>query len=194
MARFDELISEVEDLDPEPPPKGRAWLRELVLGMVLLVGVLGFAGWQWWRTEYLQQNYAAGRAALATYNWEQAAAHLSAASGYLDADDLIKMVREKAAERDRLYTAATHAMESQSYIGALENLQKLQSLQPGYKDTSAMRNAATIEVYREALSGTVAMRLNAKQPGLYYRSGDAWFYLVGSDKRSRMRSLDYGTS
>ena len=81
-----EPVSVVEDLDPEPEQSpSRFQLRELVLGLLLLVGVLGFAGWQWWSQESRQSSYARAVTALSRNDLDQARALFAGASGYRDA-------------------------------------------------------------------------------------------------------------
>src|SRR5438045_1558244 len=80
-------ISVVEDLDPDPPPKARSgFARELLLGMLLLVGVLGWAGWQSWQQQGKQENYRLAQLAASQHNWDEARDRYRDATGYKDAD------------------------------------------------------------------------------------------------------------
>jgi uncharacterized protein HemX len=57
MQNDDPPVSEVEDLDPDPAPrKGRLDVRELLLGCLLVVMTLGWAGWQWWQQDSKESN------------------------------------------------------------------------------------------------------------------------------------------
>src|SRR5436305_15088193 len=101
MPPYDEPISIVEDLDPEPTPKRSIYTWEVVLGMLLLVGVLTFAGWQWARQSNLQSEYGAAMDAVSHQDWLSAERHFAAASGYLDSDKQAQQAAEKIATRDK---------------------------------------------------------------------------------------------
>lgn len=45
------LISTVAELNPEPEPRFRRHIWEALLGILLLAGILLWAGWQWWDRE-----------------------------------------------------------------------------------------------------------------------------------------------
>src|SRR6476660_8904348 len=111
MSYPNEPISIVEDLDPEPPPHsaphipgyppGAAFSQwwELVLGLALLVGVLAFAGWQWLQQLTLQNNYAAGYAAVARHDWDSARSFFASIPGYHDSDQQAQQAVEMIDQR-----------------------------------------------------------------------------------------------
>src|SRR5262249_27747878 len=88
------------------------------------------------------------------------------------------------------YGAAVNASGAADWLTALRELKALQSVQPEYRDSAALYASAEREVYRAALSGTVALRSTATPPGLYLRSGDNWLWLQDSDANSSVRVLD----
>src|SRR5438132_14367697 len=89
-----DYISVVEDLDPEPAA-GRSMsasggLRlartfDVALGLVLLVGVLGWSGFTWWRDETNRGHYRQAQQAASLHRWEDALAEYLAAKGYKEA-------------------------------------------------------------------------------------------------------------
>src|SRR6476469_9633099 len=86
MQNDDPLISEVEDLDPDPTPrKGRLDVRELLLGCLLIVMTLGWAGWQWWQQDSKESSYRMGQEAEKESRWSEARSDYAAAADYRDA-------------------------------------------------------------------------------------------------------------
>ena len=180
-----EPISIIEDLDPEHDGRGEGWRLDLLLGVALLLAVVLFAGWQWWRQDYQSSQYRAGQEAAGRNDWEAARRYFTEASDYTDADALAKNASEKITERDRLYTAAGGYAENGQWLRALSDLRDLGKIQPGYKDIRAREEVALLNVYSDALSGTVVLRQGAEPPGLYYRDASGWVWLKGSDANSR---------
>jgi hypothetical protein len=188
MAHSDEPISVIEDLDPEPPPgRGGRQVWELVLGLLLLAGVLGYVGWQWARQNAQQHNYDAGSDAAIRHDWDQAHTLFTAASGYLDADQQANAAATTIAKRDGQYKAALDNENAGNWAACLKSIRQVEDIQPGYKDSAKIEEQATGKVYQEALSGTVALRPHATPPGLYYYGPDGWAWLTGSDSYSRVQ-------
>jgi hypothetical protein len=190
MQTDDPLISDVEDLDPEPTPrKGRLEGRELLLGCLLLLVTLGWAGWQWWQQDSIESNYRMGQQAEKEYRWTEARADYSAASGYRDATaraaDVTRLINEL---QDNFVSARWHAQEG-DWAAALRAVQAVHAIDPHYGDVGSLRAEADLHVYREALQGAIALRPHAQPPGLYYRIEDSWVWLDGSDQWSSVRSL-----
>ncbi|HYP18770.1 MAG TPA: hypothetical protein VEY08_01750 [Chloroflexia bacterium] len=178
-------ISVMEELDPEPQPKsGSFYAREFVLGVLLVLAVLGFAGWQWWQTEYRQGNYALGEQAARRFDWDEASARFSAADGYRDAGTRAQAASERVRERDEHYSHGMDHFNGGRWAAALVELRAVAEVQPDYRDVTSMQAAAEKQVYRDALLGSVAMRPDADPPGLYYRAGWDWIWLEGSDEQS----------
>src|SRR5437867_473727 len=100
-------FSSIEDLDPEPQPKGsRANTREFLLGILLVLVVLGWGGWTWAQQESKQTDYREAQQAAANRDWDQARAHYAAAAGYKDANAQLVEIDKLIAQRNRWYTAA----------------------------------------------------------------------------------------
>src|SRR5437773_243440 len=103
----DEPISIIEDLDPEPPPRSggrQGW--EIALGLLVLVAVLAFAGWQWLHENRQRDDYASGVEAISNHDWEEAQTYFASASGYRDADKQAQQATQNIAQRDSQYNTA----------------------------------------------------------------------------------------
>jgi hypothetical protein len=191
MSGWDDPISVVEDLDPEPDrPPGRFQLRDLVLGVLLLVGVLGFAGWQWWSQESNQSNYTRAVEALTRNDLDQARALFSGASGYRDADSRVADLDQRIGLRDSLYLSATNEIAAGNWGLALANLRTLQTVQPDYLRSGELQRTAVSNLALQTLEGSVALREpHDGAAGLYYRRDSTWVYLPGSDLKSRISGI-----
>lgn len=182
------IYAPIEDLDPEPSPGG-GWLRrrEVILGAALLLAVLGFAGWDWWHQEGQATAYRSGAQAAAGQQWDAAEAAFRAVGTYRDAPARASQAATNRAERDRHYRAAQAALAQADYLAALTELRAVDQVQPGYRDTMALREQAHAPLLRLVLSGTVALRPTAQPPGLYRVGAAGWAWLPGSDAASRVQ-------
>jgi hypothetical protein len=193
MAHSDEPISVIEDLDPEPSSRrGGRQVWEVVLGLLLLAGVLGYVGWQWVRQDAQQRTYDAASDAATRHDWDQAHALFAAASGYLDADRQATAAATTMAKRDDLYKLALDNENAGNWVAGLKTIRQVEDIQPGYKDSAQIERLVTGKVYQEALSGTVALRPDATPPGLYYYSPGGWAWLPNSDLYSRVQGSGSG--
>jgi hypothetical protein len=189
MPPTNDPVSSIEELDPEPQPAGRSLrVRELVLGAILLVVVLAWAGWQTWDQQVHSDNYRAGVEAEAAKHWDEALGHFQAASGYKDADARARNDAKLIADRNRHYDAAVAASGAHKWASALDELRSAREIQPDYRDTAALYPQVQQHVYADALQGVIATRTEAEPPGLYYRASSDWVYLPGSDRFSQVRS------
>ncbi|MGA7731071.1 MAG: hypothetical protein WCD37_07340 [Chloroflexia bacterium] len=185
-----EQISVIEDLDPEQGGREPGWRLDLLLGVALLLAVVLFAGWQWWRQDYQSNQYRAGQEAAGRNDWESAIQYFGAASGYNDAEARANGAREKIEARDRLYKSAIDHAGKGEWLHTLRDVREVARIQPNYLDIVAREESALENVYTLALSGTVAMRAGANPPGLYYRGADGWVWLDASDQYSHVFALD----
>ncbi|HYP39823.1 MAG TPA: hypothetical protein VEX13_05630 [Chloroflexia bacterium] len=194
MRDFDDQdISIVEDLDPEPATRG--WTlqaREVVLGLALLIGVLSWAGWQWWDQEGKANIYRQGQQAEYRQRWEEAYAKYSAISGYKDADIRAQEAERLIKERDRCASEAIELASNQEWAASLKALQEVHRIQADYWGTALLPADVEQHVYQDALEGVVALRTGADPPGLYYSKAGKWFRLHKSDKWSRVLSEGTG--
>ena len=189
---FDEPISIVEDLDPEPEPTG-SWLhlREVVLGLLLLVGVFVWSGWEWWHQDQQQANYSIAQQAAADQDWEKALDYFSRVEGYKDADTRATEMKDLVSERNKQYEIAASSAEKGQWAAALQASEAVRRVQRDYRDTNQLEAQASWEVYRGGLEGVVALRTQGRKPALYYRQRDSWEWLPRSDRRSQvMPTLD----
>src|SRR5262245_11365229 len=176
----DHDVSVTEDLDPEPPSRDLR-VRELMLGVLLLLAVLAWGGWQSWQQWSMEKSYRAGLQAEEQRDWDRARQYYAAASGFRDAASRSAEAARLIETRDRRYSEAVAAAGDERWPEALRAAQAVRDVQPGYRDTDQMGSEAERQVYRLALSGTIALRTEAAPPGLYYRTGDDWVWLEGSD-------------
>jgi hypothetical protein len=188
MPYYTDDISVMEDLDPEPQPKGRGYSREFRLGVVLLVVVLLWAGWQSWQLAVQQQNYRQAEEAVSVQDWSRAYDFFISASGYRDAGARARQVEKLIQERDRHYRAATTAINRKQWVTALTELQGVLSIQAQYWDVASLYDTVKAEVYSNTLKGAIAQRSGseAEPPGLYYRTASDWVWLEGSDRWSQV--------
>jgi hypothetical protein len=183
------IYAPIEDLDPEPVGPGRRLRRrEVALGMLLLVGVLLFAGWDWQRQEGQATAYRAGEQAALAREWDAAEAAFRSVGTYRDAAQRAAQAAATQAERDRRYAAAQSALGAGDYLGALAAVEAVAQVQPGYRDTAALAEQARAPLLRAVLSGTVAQRPAAQPPGLYRYGAAGWEWLAGSDAASQVQA------
>jgi len=184
----DNVTSVVDDLDPEPRRReGLGQRRELILGLVLLLAVIGWASWQGLSQARGESEYAQAEQALAANDLDQAEAHFSTIPDYKDAGSRAHDLALKIALRDEQYRQGTASGDSGDWITAYNAIQQVVSIQPGYKDSQFRLGQAQQNIYTQAFSGTVVSRTYASPPGLYYRQGDKWVWLQGSDAVSQVR-------
>jgi hypothetical protein len=186
--------SVIEDLTPEPERGGGGgrW-RDLALGLVLIVLVVGFACWQWWHTEQQSSNYRAGQDAMSIHDWDAAIDYFHAASGYLDADDLLEFSSKELAHTEEVYEQGMAYANDRNWIAAMQTLGELKEEQPSYKDTNKTWDEAREQVYKEALQGTVVSRsrngdsnLSVVPAGGKFNDFGGWYPLRNSDSYSRV--------
>src|SRR5689334_1248032 len=82
----DTELTWLEDAAPEARPR-RSYepRRELLIGLLLLLGILGWTVGDAWRTQHLLASYQAGVRAAAQHDWDGAHAAYLAAEDYRDA-------------------------------------------------------------------------------------------------------------
>ncbi|HET6260952.1 MAG TPA: hypothetical protein VFG99_01785, partial [Chloroflexia bacterium] len=178
-------ISTVEDLDPETEPKGRlVQARELVLGMLLILGVLAWSGWQWWDQDQKQQNYRLGQEAARERRWEDARNLYASASGYRDADKQREEADELIGKRNEEYQLALSAEKEGKWADCYRAVQAVNEIEPGYKESRRIGMEAQRHLYDAGLRDMIVQREGDQGRGLYYRLGDSWRYLAGSDQWS----------
>jgi hypothetical protein len=176
----------IEDLDPEPPAR-HAHRREVILGLAILLVVVGLAGSNWWDQQSKLTHYQAGGRAAAARDWDRAQAEYAAAGAYTDAAPRAADAARQVAERDTQYAEATDAAQHGNWLLALLAIRKVAAIEPQHRDTRALQEQAETHAYRDALSGTTALRAQAAPPGLYRYTPGGWQVLTGSDSGSRVR-------
>jgi hypothetical protein len=160
------------------------WRREFVVGMLLLLGVLGFAGWQWWQAESNKANYEAGERAISLNHWDEAQSYFQAAHDYKDAAILAHNAAFNVSERNKHYGAALTYAGQQEWVRAFEEISATRKIQPDYRDLPTLGPAIESHVYDDSLLGVVVQWPSANPPGLYYRAKSGWVWLRGSDGTS----------
>ncbi len=180
----------IEDLDsPAPDPAHRESRREWLIGMLLVVAICGFGGWQWWEQQTRLTAYQAGARAAAAHDWDAARAAYSAAGSFADAPALAADAAHQVAERDRLYGAVERGLTTGDAASALLAARQAAAIAPRYRDLPGLQQAAEQQVYADALSGTIALRTTAAPPGLYHYGAAGWEPITGSDAASQVRGL-----
>ncbi|MDQ3927709.1 MAG: hypothetical protein M3328_01035, partial [Chloroflexota bacterium] len=186
MPDYTDDISIMEDLDPDPLPQGKSYTREFVLGALLLLLVVLWAGWQSWQQAVKQESYRQAEEAVNRQDWGVAYDYFRQASDYKDARGRAEQVQKLIQERDRHYRAATTAISGKQWVTALNQLQGVRRIQAQYWDVDTLYSEVEAEVYSNTLKGAIALRSGAEPPGLYYRTGDGWVWLEGSDRWSKV--------
>ncbi|HUP27338.1 MAG TPA: WD40 repeat domain-containing protein [Chloroflexia bacterium] len=189
---FDETVSVVEELDPDPAPRvGWTHFRELVLGLILVAAVLVWGGWDWWHQEYNQNNYRLGQQAAASQDWDNAFLYFSKVPGYKDAKDRAAEMNKLVTDREKQYKIASTAASEQDWATTLQAARAVRAIQKDYRDSAQLEVDSAAQVYRGALEGSVALRTQARKAALYYRTADGWEWLPRSDRSSQvLRSFD----
>ncbi|MEO6457042.1 MAG: hypothetical protein ABIO92_02025 [Chloroflexia bacterium] len=182
---FDEPISIVEELDPEPT--GR-WvhLREVMLGFLLLAGVLAWSGWEWWQQDQNQSNYLIAQQAADNQEWDRALQYFGMVKGFKDADVRASDMNKLVTERDTQYEIASSSAEKGDWATTLQATEAVRRVQRNYRDTGQLEAQASWEVYLGALQGVVALRTQGRKPALYYRGMSSWEWLPRSDRSSQV--------
>jgi hypothetical protein len=175
----------IEELDA-PPPAGPPRHWELVLGLLLLLGLAGFGGWQWWQGGSQASAYRAGAQAAAARDWDAAYRAFMQAADYEDAAARAKDAAAQRTERDTQYRLATEARAAGRHLDALTAIRRVLAVAPAYRDSADLAAALQAEVATAALSGTIALRPQAIPPGLYAYGAQGWLALAGSDSASQV--------
>jgi hypothetical protein len=180
----------VEELDAALfAPAQRALRWEWLIGLLLVAGIFGFGGWQWWDQQTRLNAYHAGVRAAAAQDWEAASSAYSAAGSYANAPALAADAARQIAERDRLYAAVQRGLATGDAADALLAARQAAAIAPRYRDLPRLQEEAAQQVYAAALSGTIALRPTASPPGLYHYGAAGWERISGSDAESRVRGI-----
>jgi len=180
-------ISTMVEIDPDPPSEGHSpHRRDFALGLLLILAVLSWAGWQWWHQQEIESHYRVAQQAAARQDWDAAYEHYTAASEYKDAHSRASEVANLIRGRDSRYQAALAHFREEQWAASLQALKSVRDIQPGYRETESMSAEAEKNVYRSAFDGAIALRTERGQHGLYWRTGDSWVWLDGSDHWSNV--------
>jgi hypothetical protein len=187
-------VSTVEDLDPRPAPrKNDVEVRELLLGLLLLLAIIGWAVWQTQQQEGTATLYRLGQQAEKEGKWGEALGRYSAAPDYPGAaDGVTRVTRIIKGLQEHIVSARWYAQEEQ-WASALLSVQSAGGIDPNYGNLASIEAEARAHVYSQAVQGAVVMREVDGLPALYYRSTTEWVPLPGSDGLSRVLASN-GTS
>jgi hypothetical protein len=185
--------SSIEDLDPEPQSyKGRTGKREFMLGILLLLAVLGWGGWNWWQQESKQNSYHAAQQAVLARDWDSAREHFAAASGYKDSNSQVAQIDKLITDRDKWYKLALGDKANKEWVASLKDARSVSDIQPHYRDTEQLQKEAESQLYKDAVQGAVALRTHGEPPGLYFRGEAGWQWLDKSDQWSKLEGSGPG--
>lgn len=168
--------------EPEPPRRHLPW--EALLGLALLVGVLGFAAFDWWQTEQAAQAYRQGQAAVLLRHWDAAVQAFAGAGPYLDAPRQQADAATQAARRTDLLRQAGLAP---SPGAAWHALTEAAAIEPDYLGLADRVAVARQTLFQQGVVGTVVLQAGGARPGLYLLTEGGPVYLPGSDGQSRVR-------
>jgi hypothetical protein len=183
------VAAAIEELDvPLRGAPARALRWEGLLGLLLVLGLSGFSLGQWWDQQSRAEHYRAGTRAAAILDWDTARSEFAAATGYADADTRRAGAQRNITTRERQYAAALAATGRSDWVGALAALQPLQTIAPHYRDATVLAANSLQAAATAALTGAVALRLQAEPPGLYRFGATGWQRLLDSDRESRVRA------
>lgn len=186
---MDEPERAVMEMEPELWPERRRPPWELLLGLLLVVGVLGYAAVDWGRTEYLAQHYQRGRAAAEARHWDAAVAGFAAAEGYQDAARWLANAQEQVRQRDSLLVQARDATTPGD---AWRALAALELIEPDYPDIARRLRNARERLFAGGMAGSIYLQTTGSPPGLYLLRYGVAEYLPGSDAQSRVRGVASG--
>jgi|GEM_PF-4838080 len=182
-----DAISVMEELNPQPEDRPEASrVKEVVVGMLLVVGVLGWVLGTWWHDESIRSDYKKAQQAVSQKRWDEALRYFTSSKGHLDADARATEAARLIEERNKQYEIATAHQQAGPAALALQAGRAVQTIEPGYKDVDTLVARAKGQVYTDALLDTVVMRNDANPSGLYYRGANGWTYLRDSDRWSTM--------
>src|SRR5947207_14736039 len=107
-----------EELDPEPTrARGRRrW--EAGLAAMLLIVILGFAGWNWLHGTIATATYRQAVAAVDTHHWAAAQAAFVAAGAYQDAPARAAAAAKQVQYLDQTYAQLQAAQQASNWLRA----------------------------------------------------------------------------
>jgi hypothetical protein len=174
-----------------PVPRLR-W--ELWLGAALILGVLGFALFDWQHQEEQAALYHQGDRAAAAHHWTTARAAFARQGDYRDARRRATEAATLVQRRDSNYQAAQDALRDNDLIAAYSALSQTLAIEPDYQAAPAQFARTGQAVVQAALANTVYRRISGGTPGLYARPAatDPDWPLPGSDGQSRVWTATAG--
>lgn len=170
------------------PGHALAARRELWIGLVLVLVVLGYVSWDTAHQADQAATYRKGTQAAATADWDRAAAAFGQLGDYYDAPTRLATARTQIQQRDASYRRGVAATARQEWLEAYRAFSETLTIQPTYSDTHALYSQASTRAVAAALAGTVYRQATGAHPGLYLTGpeGGPAVYLPGSDAQSQL--------
>jgi hypothetical protein len=170
----------------------RAWAtRETVLGLLVLLTAVGFAIYSWVSDTQEADAYRAGLNAEQERDWDRAALEFRRAGDHPGAPTALSHAGTQVYERNRLYSDAQEAARREDWRTAARALERVQGIQPGYKNSVRMLEFARERTQTPDLSNIIFLQGEGggRDPGLYI-TGAAGnpVLLPGSDADSIVRA------
>jgi hypothetical protein len=138
------LATPSESVSSAAPSTRPSWLGrllspergfEFVAGLVILLGILGFAAYVSVEQNAQYEHYRRAQEAEQRKDYALALAEYSAAGNYRDTSLRSSMVRDLVAERDKAYTIALEERKERKWWQAARSLLRVEEIQPNFKDS-----------------------------------------------------------
>jgi hypothetical protein len=132
-----------ESISPAKPSTRPSWLGrlfsserglEFAAGLVILLGILGFAAYVSVEQNAQYEHYRRAQEAEQRKDYALALDEYSAAGNYRDTSRRSSMVRDLIAERDKAYTIALEERKERRWWQAARSLLRVEEIQPDFKD------------------------------------------------------------
>jgi hypothetical protein len=153
-------------------------------------GVAGYALFDWQHKSAQTDAYRQGVSAEQRKDWDKAGESFAQAGDWHDATQRKETAAHKVKERDRLYGEALAAESRSDFLGAVSDLQKVQAIQPAYRDTDRRLASAREQALNHGLDGIIYLVQEGENPGLYIRDELGQAHLLpGSDRNSAVHAI-----
>ena len=167
---------------------GPQW--EVWAGILMLILVAAYLLYDWQHSNAQTEAYRNGLVATEGKDWDRAVASFERAGDYLTSEQREEAARKKVAERDRLYIEGLKATARRDWRSSIGSLQRLQQVQPAFRDSADLLAQAKSNVLNDGLASIVYLVDDGPSPGLYVRDEQGLSTLLpDSDRHSIVRAI-----